>query len=399
MIRRRNQFGHIGEDVSGEKMTIARADWSDLYPPERTLGGDPIANQALIAAATDQEAIKAEMRRRRTAQMENPSLVAAGGLCAPVTPYYQLQMLSTADRPVRAALASFNADRGGIRYARPAALTAIDTAIGQISAADDALGGTFSTKTCQVIDCPPFSETDVETLFHCLQFGNLGARTFPELVAQWNQLVLAAQARQAESFLLTEIDAASTQVTAQNLGLGATASLLGQILAAANGMRNRHRMDPDAVLRILLPAWTVDLLVSDVIRSQFQRFDTDAARITALLRSFNVEPTFHLDGAAGRGQVFGAQGNGALLPFPEDVTWYLFPEGSFLHLDGGSLELGLVRDSVLNSTNDFQIFGESFEHVAFVGVEALAVDSRVCDSGTVSAPHATDCPINYTHTS
>jgi hypothetical protein len=30
----------------------------------------------------------------------------------------------------------------------------------------------------------------------------------------------------------------------------------------------------------------------------------------------------------------------------------------------GSLELGIVRDSTLNSTNDFQIFGERFRNVA-----------------------------------
>jgi hypothetical protein len=75
----------------------------------------------------------------------------------------------------------------------------------------------------------------------------------------------------------------------------------------------------------------------------------------------------------------------------------MFPEGSFLYLDGGTLELGLVRDSVLNKTNDFQIFGESFEDVAFVGVESLSVVSTLCDSGTVAAPRATVCPIDYTH--
>jgi len=31
------------------------------------------------------------------------------------------------------------------------------------------------------------------------------------------------------------------------------------------------------------------------------------------------------------------------------------------------LNLGIVRDSTLNSTNDFQIFGETFENVARIG--------------------------------
>ncbi len=77
------------------------------------------------------------------------------------------------------------------------------------------------------------------------------------------------------------------------------------------------------------------------------------------------------------------------------MRWYLFPEGTFLFLDTGTLELGIVRDSVLNATNDFEIFGETFENVAFIGVESLAVSSAICDSGTVTLPVAVTCPVAY----
>jgi hypothetical protein len=310
-------------------------------------------------------------------------------------PYYGLQMIATAERPVQAALPSFLADRGGLRYARPAGLGAITTAVGDITAAEDLAGGTFATKSCQTITCPTFTETDVDIIYHCIRWSNLSARTFPELVAQWTNLVLAAHARLAESNLLTGIDQAGTYVTAGALGLGASATLFSQHLAAANGLRSRNRMAPDAVLRLLMPWWAVDLIISDVIRSQFQRFDTDRQRVIALYRSFNIEPTFYIDGAAGRAQVFGAQSNSHLLPFPATVMSYLYPEGSFLYLDGGSLELGIVRDSVLNATNEFEVFGETFENVAFTGVESLSIRSTTCDSGTVSLPDAVTCPISY----
>ncbi len=46
------------------------------------------------------------------------------------------------------------------------------------------------------------------------------------------------------------------------------------------------------------------------------------------------------------------------------VTWHLFPEGTFL-IDGGTLELGIVRDSVSSyAGNDFKMFAETFENVA-----------------------------------
>lgn len=392
MIRRRGRFGLIAEG-SEENIAIARASWSHLYGTERTLGRDEEANAALIASVTDPVQIREKFEARR--KEVGGSLVASGGLCAPVTPYYNLMMISNAVRPVRAALPSFNADRGGIRAALPASLAAVTTGVGSMTAAQDAAGGTTGTKSCQAIDCPPFVETDVEIIYHCLKFGNLGARTFSERVAQWNNLVLAAHARLAERILLTGIDAASTQVEAHSISAGASAELLSAVLTAAAGLRSRHRMDPEAILRLLMPRWVLDLVVSDVYRSQFERWDMTPDKFVALLRQGNVEPSFYIDSAIGKGQEFGSQtavakcstepGAGyGLLPFPEAVTWYLFPEGSFLYLDGGTLELGIVRDSVLNATNDFEIFGESFENVAFIGVESLAVTSYVADIGVTA---------------
>ena len=96
----------------------------------------------------------------------------------------------------------------GIRFARPAGLSAITTAVGIKTAAGDGAGGTEATKTCQVVDCPPFEEVDVDIIFHCLQFGNLGARTFPERVTQWNNLTLAAHARTPRTRRSTGVAAA-----------------------------------------------------------------------------------------------------------------------------------------------------------------------------------------------
>ncbi len=39
----------------------------------------------------------------------------------------------------------------------------------------------------------------------------------------------------------------------------------------------------------------------------------------------------------------------------------LMGRGRIVAIDGGTLDLGIVRDSQLNSTNDFQIFGQSFQ--------------------------------------
>jgi hypothetical protein len=69
------------------------------------------------------------------------------------------------------------------------------------------------------------------------------------------------------------------------------------------------------------------------------------------------------------------------------VQFALFPAGAFIHVDGGSLELGIVRDSTLNSTNDYQIFGESFENVARIApLQATRwATVAVCPSGEFPA--------------
>jgi hypothetical protein len=98
-----------------------------------------------------------------------------------------------------------------------------------------------------------------------------------------------------------------------------------------------------------------------------------------------VEPTFYFDTpSTGTTQGFADEtDSSALDDFPDVVQWALYVEGAFIHVDGGSLDFGLVRDSVLNSTNDFSVMAETFENVALLGPaqSALWITSTVCPSG------------------
>ena len=92
-------------------------------------------------------------------------------------------------------------------------------------------------------------------------------------------------------------------------------------------------------------------------------------------------------------QRFAAEGAASALDdYPDDVQYALYPEGAFIHVDSGSLELGLVRDSTLNSTNDFQVFGETFENVARIGPAQAAkkITFTACPDGRVAAPEQTE---------
>jgi hypothetical protein len=196
---------------------------------------------------------------------------------------------------------------------------------------------------------------------------------------------MAYHARVADSALLDAIGAGSTAVTQAQI-YGTTSSVIDAILYAASGMRSRHRMATGARFDVLLPSWARDAIAADVVNSQFNRFDVKPGDVDGLLASYGVDVTWYLDTETGAGQIFGAQSAGALLTFPNTIVWYIYPKASWLFLDGGVLDLGIVRDSTLNSTNDFQIFMETFEAAAFVGVESLKVTSTVCENGTVAAP-------------
>jgi hypothetical protein len=316
------------------------------------------------------------------------ALVASGGLCAPLTPFYNIPDFATTDRPVRDSLPSFRAERGGVSVPSVSTIGDITTAITVIEEADDALGGTFATKSCQAFDCATWTDVAVGIISHCREYGNLNNMAWPEGIAHENNLTMAAHARTAETRLLNRVKALSLNVTTTQT-YNAVFELLYAVGRAAAGMRYRLRMERNVQLRALLPEWIVELLMADMAASQFgDRFQSRAA-IEAILRAAGVTPAFYKDDVAGGvSQGFANEvGGTALDNYPTSVQWALFFEGEFLHLDGGVLELGIVRDSTLNSTNDFQVFGETFENVARLGPEqgALWVTSAICPTGEFPA--------------
>ena len=108
------------------------------------------------------------------------------------------------------------------------------------------------------------------------------------------------------------------------------------------------------------------------------------AEIDAYIASRGIITTYALDTAGGASH-FAAQSSGAMNEFPDTFIWYLFSEGSFLFLDGGTLDLGVIRDSTLVGTNDYKMFVETFENVALVGVESLQVTSTINVNGVAAA--------------
>jgi hypothetical protein len=350
----------------GEQHIVASV--TTKFPEERTLTQDAESNWNKIQSVVGPDA-----------------LVASGGHQAPFEVKYDIFGLGTAVRPVRDCLPRFQADRGGIRYIVPPVLTDYAGGVGIWTAANDS-AETPSPAAKLSLTVTAATETTVSTdaVTLQLQFGNLLSRAYPELIARHNELGLIQHAREAEGNILTNIGAASTAVTSTSVvGLGR--DFLVQIGRAAAAYRSRHRLEADAPLRAILPAWLKDAMAADLTLSAPGDSSMNAyGEIDAYIASRGVNACYALDVAGGTA-AFSAQSSGAMNEFPDSFIWYLFAEGTFLFVDGGTLDLGIIRDSTLVGTNDYKMFIETFENVAKVGVESLKITSTINVNGTASA--------------
>ena len=371
---RKGGFGEIHWDGPKTKVATARYE----FPEERTLNGND-----------DYDKIRAVLPETtqflgKSGEHGGEALVASGGLCAPLTPVYSMPNFATEAEPVWDALPVFRAARGGVNVPEATYIADITTAISSISEANDALGGTFATKTCQDLDCPAYTETAVNIFAHCREYGNLNARAWPEKIAHENALTMAALSRVSEGFMLDRIKALSVNVTNGVETLGALIYLVEGIVRSAHGIRSRLRMPAGARFRALLPAVTMDLLLLDTIQTQFDRFRS-RGELEAYLRGVGIDPVFYIDTpSTGTSQIADASQTAAAIdPLPDNLQWAIYPEGAFLGIDSGVLELGVVRDSTLNETNDFQIFGERFRNLARIAPAQAAywVTTDLCASG------------------
>ncbi len=360
------------KDGIEERTLIATAHYS--YPPEMILRPNDLSGNNAKIRAIGSPFLGGDSMK---------AMIASGGFCAPLTPFYDIPDFAVTDRPVRDALPSFQAERGGVQVPSVSTIGSITTGVGVVEAADDAAGGSLATKSCQDMDCPEWTDVAVGAIYHCREYGNFNTRAWPEGIAHENNLTMAAHSRVADGRLLDRIKALSVNVTdAQTYN--AIQELLYTVTRAAAGVRYRLRLNASQVMfRALMPAWIPDLLIGDVAATQFDRFKS-RQQVIDILGLGGVSPVFYLDSpSTGTPQGFSDQSPGTLDDFPSEAQWALYLEGAFLHLDSGVLELGVVRDSSLNSTNDYQVFGETFENVARIGPEqaALWVTSTICPTG------------------
>jgi hypothetical protein len=346
------------------------------FPAERMLrSGSDAANDTLVAAALSTE-----------------SLVAAGGLCAPIENLYDVRVVGSTARPVRDALPVFGADRGGVNLRQPPVFQDWDGSLGDWTLQNDidaaTVGSPDPTKPILQALCPGFTPFYVEATTARVGFQNITARFDPEGTAANMAALDIAFARKAERKLLTKIAALSLPLTGAKV-VSAARDVLAHIDRTIAWYQDRHRFDPTTRYHLYVQQWVRNMLRTDILRgAETDSLDALAVADEAITGWFarrNVNVTWTLDGrgtaqASGVGvpaiasQSYAAATAGSAIPgYPSQIEMLLHVEGDFVLLDAGEIDLGVVRDSTTNATNSYQTFKEEFFGVGFRGIEALQV--------------------------
>ena len=369
----------------GEQHIVAS--FSTLYPDNRVLNAGNIEDTTV---------------KIKSLLAEPTALTASGGYGGSLQTKYDIfGMGSTNARPIRDALPKFQADRGGIRYIVPPRVdgSAYDAAVGLWTNTLDQStvyqnAGFSNVKGFLVASAATEATETIDAVTLQIQFGNLATRAYPELIARHNELALVQHAREAELALINKIAARSVYVqahagTTDVAYLGASRDFLVLARKAAVAYRSRHRLDKNAPLTAIIPAWLMDAMVADVVYQApgDDKLGIGVAEVRGYFNELNIDLVESIDLNAHSAQA-GTIGSGTsevLSEFIDDFQWYLFSAGTFLFLDGGSLDLGIIRDSSLVNTNDYRMFIETFEGVARVGIESLRINTKIAVSGAAAA--------------
>lgn len=368
LTRKIDSMRHIASG-DGEQIVVASMRVEETIPEDRTLhAGDLDGNARKIR----------ELLNNREALTAHA--ITAAAWCAPRMAIYDVPTVGTNRRPVQAGLPTFNADRGGVRFIAPPALpTAGGTVSGVSLWHTDGTSFSSFTDPAGLVAASPSTDksqltvlcgteivADVDAIPVILCFDNLTNRAFPEWVRANTEMTMIYQARFAEQVLLNKMFTLAATGCASipySNSLGVARDFLTVIRAAATEKRWTLRLDPEQPLQLLAPSWLVDAMAADlhIQHPGDGTLSMARAEIEAYFANLNVQPIWYMD------DVPGTAAFTSHCAFPTTANWLLYTTGSYLRLDTGELNLGVVRTKDDLVKNKFCEFSETFETVTYTG--------------------------------
>lgn len=308
------------------------------------------------------------------------ALTASGGWCAPSQIVYDLfEAECETGSDSLFSLPTFRVTRGGIRW--PVYIphdASFNPGFVWTEANDIAATSGTPTKPCVSIPCPTFAECRLDATGLCVTAGNLMDRAYPEQVRWFLNRAIRAYERNS-SIRQLNLVLADVVPVAQPASFGALSALLNSLLLQAVDYRETNGLCLGQQLDLLLPGWALEVLRSDVARQDgtfsIGNLPTNAD-VTAWLASVGLNVAFvnYWQPIAG---------NPATV-WPTSIQYLIGYPGSYIRFDQGRLDLGVIRDSVLNSTNDYTaVWFEEFYCVGRRGPQSRLVTVPICPSGDV----------------
>jgi hypothetical protein len=317
------------------------------------------------------------------------ALLAGGGWCAPSEIRYDFFNIACTDGLVD--LPTVGISRGGIRWPTSPSLADVvgGIAFGGFSTAlsvtsdpflwtesDDVatVTGGPPTKPTVRVPCPGFNEQRLECYGLQVTAGNLTDDAYPEATRNFLRLMIAAHEHAMNgrilALMVAQSSAAVTGGEFAATGNPVFHQVVGGLALAATDYRNRYGMCEDDVLEVVGPRWVREALRADLAwRQGVELLDISNAQIDGYFAARRVRPQWVDDWQVRSGANPG--GAAALTAWPTTADFLVYAAGTFLRGDGLTLDLGVIRDSVLNSENDFTAaFSEECHLVARVGHES-----------------------------
>lgn len=342
----------------------------------------------------------------------NPdALVAAGGWCSPSEISYDFFNIVCEDGILDLPTVGIN--RGGIRWPISASFGDLvgNAALFSWSDTQDTAAATGTsqsgTKTCGRVPCATFDEERLGCNGVCLTVGNLMDDAFPELIANHTKLLFAAHAHKMNELRINRLLAESINITGGvgaacsgvaaltlgNAGEGVVANVLGAVELQAVDYRYKFAMCFDAVLEVVMPHWLRSVMRADLRRRTGIELDAFAdAYLMSLFDAINVRIQWVDDFQSRTGSF-----PGQTLPrtsWPTVAQFMIYAPGTFVLGEGLQLNLGVIRDSTLNETNDFTAeWMEECWLVAKMGHESRLICVNICPDGTTGANDLTACGV------
>lgn len=355
-----------------------------------------------------------ELFRHLTKRENKEALVAGGGWCAPSQIRYDFFNIACQDGLVD--LPTFGVTRGGIRFPTSPSLADAVYTVGGVAnqgfptfagpaLASSATDPWLWTETDDIatvtgnpnkptmrVPCPAFGEVRLECYGLTLTAGNLTDDAYPEATANTLRLLNSAFTHVQNARIISSMVTLSTSAILIT-GAGATRPAYNQILSgldmAATDYRAKFGMCDDDVLEVIAPYWVADVLVADLAwRTKVELLSVSEAQITGYFADRNLRVQWVNDWQVrGSGQFGNAAAN--MVAWPTSADFLLYAAGTFIKGNGLTLDLGVVRDSVLNAENDFTAaWSEECHLVAKVGHESrrynIAFTVNGADAGAVA---------------